>query len=292
MYSIVRPFFLHAVTSVHAGSGSEIGLVDLPIQREKHTGFPKIESSSLKGALRYHIAQSLNEGEKKRFELVFGSEKGEENNTQSSAIALSDARVLLFPVKSMRGVFAWITCPYVLERFNNEVTLHQYDIELLPVPAPNTVSSNQLLVIEDKVVLEEYTFKATVSEDAQQLAERLTQMVAEDLQLSVNERLVVLTNDDFSDFVKLSTEVNARIKINSDTGTVDTGALWYEENVPPETIFYSFLYIGNVRGEGVEGLREAKEVEAFLLKENRFPKVFQLGGNSTLGRGMLRTIWL
>ncbi len=59
MYSIIRPFLLHAVTSVHAGSGSEIGLVDLPIQREKHTGFPKIESSSLKGALRYHMTQAL-----------------------------------------------------------------------------------------------------------------------------------------------------------------------------------------------------------------------------------------
>ncbi|GIW50270.1 MAG: hypothetical protein KatS3mg080_0881 [Anoxybacillus sp.] len=76
MYSIVQPFLLHAVTSVHAGSGSEIGLVDLPIQREKHTGFPKIESSSLKGALRYHMKLSAkgNEEEKK-LEIIFGGEK-------------------------------------------------------------------------------------------------------------------------------------------------------------------------------------------------------------------------
>jgi CRISPR-associated protein Cmr4 len=292
MYSIVRPFFLHAVTSVHAGSGSEIGLVDLPIQREKHTGFPKIESSSLKGALRYHIMQSLKNGESKKLELVFGSEKGEENETQASAIALSDARVLLFPVKSLRGVFAWITCPQVLERWNNEIALHEYNVDPLPVPSPNTVSSDRLIAANQHIVLEEYAFQVTVSDAAKQLAERLAKLLSDHVQINIQDRLVVLSDDDFADFVKLSTEVNARIKIDHEKGTVSSGALWYEENVPPETIFYSFLYIGNVRGKGIEGLQTAEEVETFLVKENTFPKVFQLGGNSTLGRGILRTIWV
>ncbi|BDG32203.1 type III-B CRISPR module RAMP protein Cmr4 [Parageobacillus thermoglucosidasius] len=295
MYSIVRPFFLHAVTSVHAGSGSEIGLVDLPIQREKHTGFPKIESSSLKGALRYHITQSLREkGEDKKLELIFGSEKGEENETQASAIALSDARVLLFPVKSLRGVFAWITCPQVLERWNNEIALYDISIDPLPVPSPNTVSSDRLIAANQHIVLEEYTFEVTVSDDAKQLADQLAKLLSDHVQINIQDRLVVLSDDDFTDFVKLSTEVNARIKIDHEKGTVDkdNGALWYEENVPPETIFYSFLYIGNVRGKGMEGLQKAEDVKAFLVKENTFPKVFQLGGNSTLGRGILRTIWV
>jgi CRISPR-associated protein Cmr4 len=293
MYSIVRPFFLHAVTSVHAGSGSEIGLVDLPIQREKHTGFPKIESSSLKGALRYHITQSLKEkGESKKLELIFGSEKGEENETQASAIALSDARVLLFPVKSLRGVFAWITCPQVLERWNNEITLYGYSVDPLPVPSPQTVSSNRLIASNKHIVLEEYAFEVTISDDAKRLAEQLAKLLSDHVQINIQDRLVVLSDDDFADFVKLSTEVNARIKIDHEKGTVDNGALWYEENVPPETIFYSFLYIGNVRGKGIEGLQTAEDVATFLVKENTFPKVFQLGGNSTLGRGILRTIWV
>ncbi len=44
--------FLQAITSVHPGSGTEIGLVDKPVQREAHTGFVKIEGSTIKGALR------------------------------------------------------------------------------------------------------------------------------------------------------------------------------------------------------------------------------------------------
>ncbi|WP_044895091.1 type III-B CRISPR module RAMP protein Cmr4 [Bacillus alveayuensis] len=294
MYSLVRPFLLHAITSVHAGSGSEIGLVDLPIQREKHTGFPKIESSSLKGALRYTIESPLKSEEKKKFELIFGSSKKEQNNsdTQSSAIALSDARILLFPVKSMRGVFAWITCPQVLKRFNDEMMLHQAKIEPLVVPEANTVSSERLIVANGNIVLEEYNFPVTITDEAKTLAEQLSALVKKELYTDLRERIVVLDDDDFADFVKLSTEINARIKINQETGTVDTGALWYEENVPPETIFYSFLYIGQIRGNGVEGLQSAEDVEKFLVEEGRFPDVFQLGGNSTLGRGMLRRIWV
>jgi CRISPR-associated protein Cmr4 len=293
MYSIVRPFLLHAITSVHAGSGSEIGLVDLPIQREKHTGFPKIESSSLKGALRYTIEPSLPSDEKKKFELVFGSNnKEDKDDTQSSAIALSDARILLFPVKSMRGVFAWITCPQVLKRFNDEMALHRTGVELLKVPEPNAVSSERLLVANEKIVLEEYTFSVKINDEVKTLAEQLSTLLKKELHTDLRERIVVLDDDDFADFVQLSTEINARIKINPETGTVDSGALWYEENVPPETIFYSFLYIGQVRGKGVETLTTARDVEKFLVKEGKIPDVFQLGGNSTLGRGMLRRIWM
>ena len=45
-------FHIYAETSIHAGTGSDIGIVDLPIQRERHTEYPVIWSSSLKGAIR------------------------------------------------------------------------------------------------------------------------------------------------------------------------------------------------------------------------------------------------
>ena len=52
MYKSTNPLFLICETPLHAGSGDDLGIVDLPIQRERHTSFPKIEASSLKGALR------------------------------------------------------------------------------------------------------------------------------------------------------------------------------------------------------------------------------------------------
>ncbi|WNS77427.1 type III-B CRISPR module RAMP protein Cmr4 [Bacillus sp. DTU_2020_1000418_1_SI_GHA_SEK_038] len=294
MYTKAKPFLLHAITSVHAGSGSEIGLVDLPIQREQHTGFPKIESSSLKGAIRYTVEQRLQSEDAEKFELVFGSSPNmkADNESQSSAIAFSDARVLLFPVKSMRGIFAWITCPYVLNRFYNEMAINGTKKRVFSEIQPNSVSSNKLIVSEGKIVLEEYAFSVEENSVTKQIADELANYIQQDFSADVRDRIVILGDDDFNDFVRLSTEVNARIKINSETGIVDKGALWYEENVPPETIFYSILYTGNVRGAGTDDMKTAADVEAFLVDEMRFPAVFQLGGNSTLGHGMLRKIWL
>ncbi len=44
--------FYRNETPLHMGTGTELGVVDLPIQREKHTGFPKGEASSIKGTFR------------------------------------------------------------------------------------------------------------------------------------------------------------------------------------------------------------------------------------------------
>ncbi|GIW50269.1 MAG: hypothetical protein KatS3mg080_0880 [Anoxybacillus sp.] len=217
--------------------------------------------------------------------------KNDDNNTVASATALSDARILLFPVKSMRGVFAWVTCPQVIQRWNYEMSMHKKDDITLPVPKENTCSTTKLLVGKSELVLEEYTFSVQVDENTKTIAQKIEQWLGDHVSIPIVDRLVVLSDDDFADFVQLSTEVNARIKINDETGTVDEGALWYEENVPPETIFYSFLYVGNPRKKD-EHMKNAEQIHTYLVAERKFPEVFQLGGNSTLGRGMMRTIWL
>jgi len=44
--------FLYCETPVHAGTGTSLSIVDLPIQRERITGLPIVQASSLKGVLR------------------------------------------------------------------------------------------------------------------------------------------------------------------------------------------------------------------------------------------------
>ncbi|RSK26557.1 type III-B CRISPR module RAMP protein Cmr4 [Bacillus sp. HMF5848] len=306
MYTKVEPFLLYCLSSVHAGSGSEVGIIDLPIQREQHTGFPKIESSSLKGAIRATAEEtnSLNGGDQNQLELVFGSapEKSKESSqSQAGAIALSDARILLFPVKSIRGVFAWVTSPFVLNRFKKEMLMYltknsesYKQIEKLAIPNENTVSSSRLLASGNNIVLEEYTYEVQQETATSELASQLNSWLFRSMDMNLSENLVVLSDDDFTDFVKLSTEVNARIKINSNTGIVDKGALWYEENVPAETVFYSFLFAGNARVLDKEMKEQYSDewVISYVKSEENIPEVFQLGGNSTLGRGMLRKVWI
>ena len=74
MFKQAKPLFLIVETPLHAGSGNDLGIVDLPIQREKHTDYPKIEASGLKGSIREIFDAQRNKSE---IELVFGPEQGD-----------------------------------------------------------------------------------------------------------------------------------------------------------------------------------------------------------------------
>lgn len=44
--------YIQTITNLHIGSGEGLGVIDMPVQRERITGYPVIPSSSLKGVLR------------------------------------------------------------------------------------------------------------------------------------------------------------------------------------------------------------------------------------------------
>src|SRR5271157_5700625 len=50
---------LHAQTSLHPGSGTALGVIDLPVQRERHTLWPTIPGSALKGILRDAVRERI-----------------------------------------------------------------------------------------------------------------------------------------------------------------------------------------------------------------------------------------
>ena len=53
MFQTKDAMFIYCVSPVHMGAGSAIGIIDNPIQRERHTGHPVMAGSGLKGALRH-----------------------------------------------------------------------------------------------------------------------------------------------------------------------------------------------------------------------------------------------
>jgi CRISPR-associated protein Cmr4 len=352
MYKIARPFFMVVETPLHAGSGTDLGIVDLPIQRERHTGFPKIEASGLKGCIReafeeYLIEKRENTDEKEKItfslqpalkkkfgnglfdelngdwkteeeskkqshfikfhqavSLAFGPEKGDEH---AGALGFTDARLLLFPAKSMKGVFAWITCPMVLERFKEDLGLCGIEFkngedEKISIPLDNTlkttddkgkclvVNQNEL-EINGNVILEEYAFEIQ-SNSITDLAKFLADAVGT---FEVN-KLVILSNDDFRDFVNLSTEVITRTKINPETGTVQSGALFTEEYLPVETAMYSLALTTPIfnKDKGIFVAKDGKKEEELVMEffEKGIPEVMQIGGNATIGKGIVKVkVW-
>jgi len=302
MFKLAKPLSIIVETLLHAGSGSDLGIVDLPIQRERHTQYPKIEVSSLKGCLReafkgQHTHEAFKEVEKdykqRYIYPVFGPEDGDEF---ASALGVTDARLLLFPVKSMKGVFAWITCPAVLNRFQQDLKIAkqpapQVDCDALANTTPNGAA---LFVKDDKVVLEEYTFTIEKNEQCGALAAWLAENMlpqGEDVAFWRNKMtkdLIVLSNDDFCDFVTMSTEVIARTKINDDTGTVQQGALWYEEYLPADSVLYTLVLASDpFTKQG--NPQDAKAVMDFFADGlGRASHILQLGGNATIGKGLVR----
>src|SRR5690554_6440808 len=99
-----------AETSLPPGIGQVSGAVDLPVAREKTTGYPVIVGSSLKGALKDTAEQYLELKEIDLYlERVFGAQK------QAGSVAVTDGRLLLLPVRSLNSHYKWVTCPYLLE---------------------------------------------------------------------------------------------------------------------------------------------------------------------------------
>lgn len=307
MFNKIQPFFLIAVTPAHVGSGSELGLVDLPLQREKTTGYPKIEASSLKGCIREAFENSIatekkepNSSENNKIneeivDIIFGPEDSDESF--ASAVIFTDAKILFFPVKSLKGTFAWITCPFVLKRFENEIKdiykNEKFKLDEIVVNSINEKSSN--ILNGDKIVLEEYTFQVTKKND---LLNNLTNLIND---CSVNDKIkkdiVVLSDDDFKHFVLTSTEVITRTKIDNITGTVKSGSLWTEEYLPAYTIMYAFAFETKIHltKEKLEEFNKKSQKKLNETNNNDFintifskNKIIQIGGNRTIGKGFFK----
>jgi CRISPR-associated protein Cmr4 len=307
MYRTTQPLFLFCETPLHAGSGSDLGIIDLPIQRERHTGFPKIESSSLKGSLREAFERKLGidqelvhrtfgfddaSGSEHKKEGKFFSDK--KSREFSGCIAVTDARLLLFPVKSQKGVFAWVTCPRVVSRFISE--LHDYCPQLSntyaahePIASGMVGEDSSVRFPDGSIGLEEYQFAGfrpvkAVTELGGFIASFLFNDPADYWANKMMKDIVVLTDTDFADFVQYSTEVITRNKIDNETGTVSDTALFTEEFLPSESLMYSLAMFAP---EFKKGGKTQDEVQQFFDKN--LPAVFQIGGNASLGKGIVRT---
>ena len=302
-------------TPFHAGSGDDLGIVDLPIQRERHTSFPKVESSSLKGALREAFENAHGKEKNKDFQLkihrTFGYDEkanyatdlldfvGKDNSQYSGCLAFTDARLLLFPVKSMKGVFVWITCKQVLNKFASDMAISSISIASLAAVKGLDITDGNAIIASDTpsvngaVVLEEYAFNATVNSVVRDFAVELSSIVFDDTDLAywkglLQSNLVVLSDNDFRDFTLMSTEVITRTKIDNETGTVQDGALFTEEFLPNDSVMYSLVFASDEYGKNRK-TEDANWVMKFFKDEIEKMSFFQLGGNATLGKGILRT---
>jgi CRISPR-associated protein Cmr4 len=132
------------------------------------------------------------------------------------------------------------------------------------------------------MVLEEFDF--TVSPGADPIAEWIASHAINDAatQGRVRSHLAMISDDAFGHFVQHATEVTARIKLDYDTKTVADGALFYEEFLPAETLFYSLLIAQPARKKGTE--MSAAAILGWLADLGM--TAIQVGGGETIGKGL------
>ena len=279
-------------TPLHVGAGSSVGAIDQPVIRERHTRFPIISGSAIKGVLAdlwndERIEAIDKEGNPKtdkngnpikirsgKVLELFGSD--DNNNASAGHLLIGEARVIAFPVRSAKGSFAWITCPLALRRFERDANV-SLNVDQIEGMNENQCIATKDVILDDKhVILEEYCFETlpNVKIDISDIANELGKYEGDPVWEEVANRLVVVNDEMFSYFVENACEVVTRIKIKDETGTVDGGALFNQEQVPSETMFYAVF--GETKTNCLDALQE---------KLSTYGNLLQIGGDGTIGIG-------
>lgn len=293
--------YLYVETPLHAGVGSGLSSIDLPIQRERTTQYPMIQGSGIKGKLRATAEDVIKD--ETVINVLFGPPTTS-GSDYAGALVIGDARILLFPVRSLNGVFAYTTSYDVLSRFKRDIE-RGHSAELLPWSVPEQVEEKALVTTtsqihaNNKLVLEEFSFDAQPDQQVNVIADWISKYALPDFSTDtywsskILSSLAILPNDDFRDFALYATEIITRIKLDRKTKTVERGALWTEEHLPSDTLLYAPIYATGARQNGKTGSKlTASQVleNAELLGSGR-STYLQLGGDETVGRGMVRSRW-
>ena len=290
----------YAVSPIHAGSGVSTSAVDLPIQRERHTNWPHIQASGVKGAFRAHFRDFADRknGDEQLINLIFGSDEQDgwdkKIDNLPGAMSVSDARLLAFPMRSNIAPFVWVTCPSVLKRLETDLeyislggkmTIHEQDIQ--KDTAVNIGSDN----ISGQVILEDAVVNVSSKKEDTFLIEKFSEI----------KKLILISDDMFEYAISYCTEIQTNIKIDSKTGTAEDGALRYQEFLPADSVLYAIAhysgrYVSEIKDDKQTELKklvedmQAKEIKTFV--EKTVKDFVQIGGDETLGKGICKLEWI
>jgi len=259
---ITKTLAIFTRTPLHVGAGSSVGAVDQPIIRERHTRFPVIPGSSVKGVLR----SAFSNEEDFDVDATFGLQES------SGEVSFGEAKLLAFPVRSAKGSFAFLVSPVTLQRFSRDAGIE------LPVP---TIEKTKCMAGPDvifpeknAVILEEYRFEC-IGEFPSEWANKLSSLLDDAVLKGGKTRFVLISDEDMSFYASNACQISQHVRIDPETGTASEGGLFNEETVPSETLFYAPIM--GIRGDG----NSLKAVATHFESE----KLVQFGGSGTTGLG-------
>ena len=303
-------FTIFTRTPLHVGAGSSVGAVDQPIVRERHTRFPVIPGSSLKGVLAdlfMKVGEDVEKKERKDkndkvvgYDYVrikdgiawrlFGDNSNENGNSSSGSLLVGESKLLVFPIRSAKGCFAYATCPLALERFKRDTGI-DFAVSAVPDNKTAVVSEDSILKFKasTNVVFEEYPLDAKVDQDEKikNLAAVLDKLSDDpawkntdgpESRNSVLRQLAVISNELFQYFVENNCEIANHNVIDDGTGVVKN--FFNQENVPSETMFYCTLHF-----KELDKFSEVDQKKTLTDRLSLEKNLLQIGADLTTGLG-------
>ncbi len=298
MYEKHAALFLYAVSPVHLGAGQAVGVIDNPIQRERHTRHPSFAGSGIKGAVRHGFEQlAQTEGDEKLIKgltnRLFGPEAGS-NELHAGAVSFGDAQIVALPVRSLRGTYVYATSPGVLGRAQRLLQLLGCDPNwpALKVDDGNCLICNETLYNpkNNKLHLEAFEYQARISEPLREVSSFLARHALPEheayqyFKKKLTTDLVVLSDTDFDYFAENAMLIETHVRIDPELGTAKEGGLFYTENLPPESLLVAPLLASQTRDKAEPISSDAVMAH---MRQALHQKLLQIGGDATTGRGLV-----
>ncbi len=292
---------IFTLTSLHMGAGQAAGAVDLPVAREQHTGLPIIPATALKGIWRdiFEIAAVRAQVDRDLVEKLFGpsmdNKPGEEVAGAAGGLIFTEGQSLALPFRSTAGPVLYCTCRLVLERLDR--TSRAFGCEFLPAVGRNLENlrgdmvymanrelDNTMLLVEDLLFQQN---EVTFDDSAVQIGKELATLLPEAETFSRNrlaENIVILPDKEFLHLAGQGMPIQARIKLTSGKTASkfqgEEGNLWYEEHVPPDSLFVYF-----VKSRPGSRNKPAAGFTSAVAEFGDDVRSIQIGGNETVGYG-------
>lgn len=293
--------FLYTETPLHVGCGEGLGAIDLPIQRERMSGLPVAPGSGIKGALRERFRGAKSPHEEELFGPPPPKSRAESKEPDhAGALTVTDARLLLMPIRTVYGGWAWATCPMILERLARDLEVVG---EARPAWADLAPPESSALLFAEKspiapdganLLLEDELYKVS-----QRASDPAGKALVEALKLALPAsesyqptqrrlagQLVVLSDEVLKQWAQRGTEVATRVRIDAETGAVSRGALWVEEALPAESLLWSLAVIHDSRKPRAKEAPQKDRNTLLKAFAEGLPQRAFFGGDRTTGRGL------
>lgn len=322
-----KTYYALALDPIHVGTGGyRLGKVDMSIIREPGTNLPKVPGTSLSGVVRTYTALAKDKyrwsvgidpsqqfccagkggdfGEKHCGErncpvcVTYGFSKGVTGSSFQGLAQFSDARILFFPVHSMKGP-VWVTCPSVMRDFSKALTGNEDSI-----PNCKLNDNDEALQTDLKGVAQGTHLNLGWLLLTNEIKASPTKETIPELNEEIQKRLVLVSDGLFSHVVNDNLEVRTSVAIDPATGAAEEHALYCYEAIPRATVLWWDVVFNKPEYFRVKVLKNNKPEEKEIddggrgcqwVRDNvetglKLLAFLGVGGMGTRGMGRLRVL--